>query len=169
MMITVEQAVEAVKRCSREMLLGQVEVIVDALRALPPAEPTAEEDNHVILCSGDWVSGSGGHRGHDPCTNKATWTHPADLFAYCDEHVPDRNVHHGYIRTGEITVGRLRELSGILRSITKALPSLAQPAEPTAEDVERVAGVVFCTCHPVTKDHAIEVAKAILAAMRGGR
>ncbi len=46
-LITVEQAVEAVERCSREMLLGQVEVIVAALRAIQPQE--ANENHDVDL------------------------------------------------------------------------------------------------------------------------
>lgn len=45
--ITIEQAVEVVRKCSRTMLLGQVEVVVSALRALQPAEPTEQEVERV--------------------------------------------------------------------------------------------------------------------------
>ncbi len=36
-------------------------------------------------CCGKWLRGSGGHRIHTPCGRDATWTHPDDIYAYCDE------------------------------------------------------------------------------------
>jgi hypothetical protein len=42
-------------------------------------------------CSGAWIAGSGGHRAHDPpCDNIATWWHPGDMWAYCDQHINER-------------------------------------------------------------------------------
>jgi hypothetical protein len=43
-------------------------------------------------CAGHWKCGSGGHRVHEPsCGKPATWWHPDDMFAYCDEHCPERD------------------------------------------------------------------------------
>ena len=55
-LIDVEQAVEAVKRCSREMLLGQVEVIVDAIRAIQPHEPSEAEVERVAMVISECVA-----------------------------------------------------------------------------------------------------------------
>lgn len=39
------------------------------------------------FCSGKWISGSGGHRIHEPCGKPADFYHPDDMFAYCEEHI----------------------------------------------------------------------------------
>lgn len=40
-----------------------------------------------ILCDGEWIAGSGGHRVHSSiCENIATWFVP-DLYHYCSEHL----------------------------------------------------------------------------------
>lgn len=38
-------------------------------------------------CSGKWISGSGGHRTHEPCGAAAKWWHPDDMYAYCAAHL----------------------------------------------------------------------------------
>jgi hypothetical protein len=48
-----------------------------------------ENLNPKIKCSGNWISGSGGHKEHEPCEKNATWIHPDDIWAYCDEHIKD--------------------------------------------------------------------------------
>lgn len=52
-------------------------------------------------CSGHWISGSGGHRKHEPCSKPADWWHPDDMYAYCELHL---SVHDGfrYIRWPEL-------------------------------------------------------------------
>lgn len=40
-------------------------------------------------CNGKWVAGSGGHRTHESCGKPATWKHPEDCYAYCDEHIKE--------------------------------------------------------------------------------
>lgn len=40
-------------------------------------------------CSGEWLSGGGGHRKHGPCGRIATWFHSDDIHSYCDEHIKD--------------------------------------------------------------------------------
>jgi|SRR5271166_1894395 len=43
-------------------------------------------------CTGEWLSGSGGHRVHKTdCTNNAEWWHPDDMFAYCAEHIVEHD------------------------------------------------------------------------------
>lgn len=54
-------------------------VVADAVRGYPD-------------CVGSWVKGSGGHRVHDPqCGAPATWFHPEDPYAYCDEHIVEHD------------------------------------------------------------------------------
>lgn len=41
-------------------------------------------------CSGEWLSGSGGHKTHShDCNNRATYYDPDDIHAYCDEHITE--------------------------------------------------------------------------------
>lgn len=42
-------------------------------------------------CSGEWLRGSGGHREHGDCDRPATWSHPDDIWAYCDEHIKEHD------------------------------------------------------------------------------
>ena len=42
---------------------------------------------NVVLCDGEWIAGSGGHRVHSGmCENVAAWFVP-DLYHYCDDHL----------------------------------------------------------------------------------
>lgn len=52
-----------------------------------------EGEPFSMTCNGNWTKGSGGHRVHEPCEGRrdSTWWHPDDAFAYCDEHVPERD------------------------------------------------------------------------------
>jgi hypothetical protein len=43
--------------------------------------------NGLPKCSGQWISGSGGHRQHSPCSNTATYADWSDQYAYCDAHL----------------------------------------------------------------------------------
>lgn len=56
-----------------------------------PPEVRAEYDHHPPGCSGKHVGGSGGHRVHGVCGKPARWWHPDDTFAYCDDHVSERD------------------------------------------------------------------------------
>lgn len=40
-----------------------------------------------VVCSGEWLDGSGGHRKHGPCDKPATHYRGISLWAYCDEHI----------------------------------------------------------------------------------
>jgi len=64
-------------------LVGELKRVRDELRL---AESVVEA---LPKCSGKWTGGSGAHRTHDHCGRLATWYHPDDCWAYCDEHVKD--------------------------------------------------------------------------------
>lgn len=57
-----------------------------------PEHIRAEYDNSPPTCCGVWVKGSGGHRIYKgSCENVATWWHPNDMHAHCDEHCPEQD------------------------------------------------------------------------------
>ncbi len=57
-----------------------------------PELARAEYENEAPTCLGRWLRGSGGHRVHSlDCGREATWWHPLDMHAYCDEHVPPKD------------------------------------------------------------------------------
>jgi hypothetical protein len=58
----------------------------------------------MLTCSGEWIAGSGGHRQHNPCNQKADWWYPHDLYAYCNQHMLSHE-RHLYRRT---TMGKIR-------------------------------------------------------------
>lgn len=57
------------------------------------------------MCSGNWISGSGGHREHEPCDKKATWCR-LDMWSYCDEHIKEHDktmlCHTGVAKAKEV-------------------------------------------------------------------
>jgi len=79
-----------------------VDILRDAMAALEQLGTL--HDMHEALyawerirpdCVGEWVSGSGGHRVHGKCSEKATWFDFDDAFAYCDQHVPESDRTRG--------------------------------------------------------------------------
>jgi|GEM_PF-6807145 len=57
-------------------------------------------------CSGKYLSGSGGHRVHARCDAEATWWHPDDSDAYCEEHCrPHDRVEYQKLWEAEATKG----------------------------------------------------------------
>lgn len=54
-----------------------------------------EDFDSVPHCSGEWLSGSGGHRKHARCSSVAVWWHPSDTYRYCDTHVPEHDRQDG--------------------------------------------------------------------------
>ncbi len=42
-------------------------------------------------CSGEWLSGSGGHRVHGKCTAVAVWWRSDDMHCYCDAHIVEHD------------------------------------------------------------------------------
>lgn len=51
------------------------------------------------------------------------------------------------------------------RKVDAACETCGVPWIMDADSARRVAGVVFATCHPITRDRSVEVAKAVLAAL----
>jgi len=47
------------------------------------------EEYGLPICVGKWISGSGGHILFGGCNKVATWWHPGDNAATCDEHYND--------------------------------------------------------------------------------
>jgi hypothetical protein len=45
-----------------------------------------------MRCSGKWISGSGGHRLHEPCNKEAIYWHPDDSFMYCEDHIAPHEI-----------------------------------------------------------------------------
>jgi hypothetical protein len=64
------------------------------------AEKMTELLATLPYCTGEWLSGSGGHRKHNPnCTNSAVWWHPNDSFAYCEDHIVERDKKYYWHRS----------------------------------------------------------------------
>jgi hypothetical protein len=59
--------------------------IADFNSAQEVVDVAATLKKEIRTCSGEWISGSGGHRKHkQPCNNPASFDD--DIYAYCDEH-----------------------------------------------------------------------------------
>lgn len=100
---------------------------MNALRAAIKAYD-ALASSAAPACSGEWVSGSGGHREHAPCGRPADWWHPDDPYAYCDTHLVEHDREY-YVRVrpeapaespGELTALDLERLAKLLDTVCAA-------------------------------------------------
>lgn len=80
-------------------LLSEKAALTSVVRALPH-------------CSGEWLSGSGGHAVHSgDCPKLATYWSEDDIFAYCDEHLPPED---SYLRDHEVMwIDEAREYNAV--------------------------------------------------------
>lgn len=81
-------------------------------------EPILEEMETLPTppnCSGEWISGSGGHRTHTPCKSPATWFSYNSMFAYCDDHIREHEKGFPYIRELRKELSWYSELAVLVR------------------------------------------------------